>query len=134
MEGASADAPKMGAGGEHAQGGDSRSSVDGSISGAQSEQVGEVVTGVFSESPNEVDHMVTYAPQVFYFRRALRTARTLVDAMELGLAVVEELDSLKSWVWDRGLIPPMFRTLPEHLIERGWQNGMPANLLPEECL
>jgi hypothetical protein len=134
MESAGSNASKMGAGCKHAQGGDPRSPVDDHFPGAQDGQDSEIVTGNFGATSPQAVAVVTYAPQVFYFRRAIRRSRTFIEAMELGLAVVEELDSLKAWVWDRGLIPPMWRTVPDHLVERGWQNGIPEDLLPEECL
>jgi len=51
---------------------------------------------------------IPYRPSAYYFRQELRHAPTKKDAIALGLTVVSELEQLKAWVREHGLIPPRF--------------------------
>lgn len=62
----------------------------------------------------------TYKPSAYYFRRELRRARTKLRAQQVGLAAVDELERLKAWVREQGMIPPKWRVLHEELRDKGW--------------
>lgn len=62
----------------------------------------------------------SYKPSAFYFRRALRTATTKERAIQIGLAVCTELEALKAWVRDQGMIPPKWRVDPDEARDKGW--------------
>lgn len=47
-----------------------------------------------------------YRPSSFYFRAALRDARTVEEAVEVGMRMALELEQLKEFCRDNGLIPP----------------------------
>lgn len=64
--------------------------------------------------------MPAYKPSAFYYRRALRGTKDPKKVREIGLAVVEELERLKAWVSDQGLIPPKWQVMPEEAEEKGW--------------
>ena len=63
---------------------------------------------------------LTYKPSSFYFRQALRTATSKAEAVEVGLTVVAELESLKAWVREQGYIPPKTYLLSVEADEKGW--------------
>ena len=67
--------------------------------------------------------MPAYKPSAFYFRRALRTTANLEQVRGIGLAVVDELEQLKAWVREQGLIPPKWHVLREEAEEKGWEIG-----------
>lgn len=48
----------------------------------------------------------SYKPSAFYFREALRSARTKREAIDYGMQAVRELEWLKQWIRERGFIPP----------------------------
>ncbi len=50
--------------------------------------------------------MTSYRPGSFYRRKKIRSARTLEKAKEAGLAMVAELEELRAWVREQGLVPP----------------------------
>lgn len=60
----------------------------------------------------------SYLPSAYYFRAALRGAGTKTEAIEIGLHVVAELEALKSWVREQGLMPPRWCLLPAELAAR----------------
>lgn len=61
----------------------------------------------------------TYKPSAYYFRREIRKARRLQRAQAIGLAAVDELERLKAWVREQGMIPPKWRVLVEEIAEKG---------------
>ena len=63
----------------------------------------------------------SYKPSVFYFRRALRCSDSHQSAIEVGLVVCSELEMLKQWVRDQGMIPPKFVVHPSEAQEKGWE-------------
>lgn len=63
----------------------------------------------------------TYKPSAFYFRKALRESKTRAEAVEIGLTAVLELEQLKAWVREQGLIPPKSYILPAEIRDKGWQ-------------
>lgn len=48
----------------------------------------------------------SYRPSAYYFRRELRNSKTKAQAVAVGLHVVRELEYLKEWIRDQGLVPP----------------------------
>lgn len=50
--------------------------------------------------------MTSYRPGSFYHRNRIRKAQTLEKCREAGLAVVAELEELRAWVREQGLVPP----------------------------
>jgi hypothetical protein len=63
----------------------------------------------------------SYKPSVYYFRKALREANSKDRAMAVGLIVCHELEQLKAWVREQGLIPPKVAVMPEEADEKGWE-------------
>lgn len=63
---------------------------------------------------------VSYRPSAFYFRSGLRAAKTKAQAVEIGLKAVAELEQLKAWVRERGMIPPKTHVMPEESKAKGW--------------
>jgi hypothetical protein len=60
----------------------------------------------------------SYLTSAYYFRAALRGASTKHEAVEIGIHVVAELEALKSWVREQGLMPPRWYLLPAELAAR----------------
>lgn len=52
------------------------------------------------------DKPLSYRPSAYYFRKALSEAKTVADARAIGFQAVRELEMLKAWVREQGLIPP----------------------------
>jgi hypothetical protein len=64
-----------------------------------------------------------YMPSVFFFRRSLRASATHEQAVAIGLTVCTELEHLKAWVRERGMIPPKWMTDNGEAAEKGWGVG-----------
>ena len=55
----------------------------------------------------------SYRPSAFYWRKKIRTARTLGELREIGLALVSELEDHKACIRGLGYIPPKDRMTEE---------------------
>lgn len=62
----------------------------------------------------------TFKPSAFYFRRGLRAARTVDEAIAVGLVAVRELEHLKAWARSLGLEPPKMYVMADEALEKGW--------------
>ena len=60
----------------------------------------------------------SYRPSSFYWRKKIRTARTLVELREVGLALVAELEEHKACIRNLGYIPPKGRMTEEEAREK----------------
>jgi hypothetical protein len=67
--------------------------------------------------------MPSYKPSAYYYRRELREAHTVKRAQAVGLAAVDDLERLKAWVREQGLIPPKWRVLREEARDKGWDRA-----------
>lgn len=45
-------------------------------------------------------------PSAYYYRQALRSARTKREAVEIGLNLVDEIERHKRFIRNNGMIPP----------------------------
>lgn len=66
------------------------------------------------------EELFSYKPSAWYFREALRNARTREEAMEVGLQVVLEVEMLKEFIRDNGMIPPKSYILESEADDKGW--------------
>ena len=66
------------------------------------------------DSPGE------YKPSVFYYRKALRNSSYHERAVKVGLVVCHELELLKTWVCEQGMMPPKWLVMDEEAKEKGW--------------
>ena len=62
----------------------------------------------------------SYKPSSFYFRKSLRQAATKEEAIEIGMTVILELETLKEWVRAQGLRPPKTHIHPSEAEAKGW--------------
>jgi hypothetical protein len=62
-----------------------------------------------------------YKPSAFYLRRRIRQAKTVEELRALGLDIVSEMERLKQWVRDQGMIPPKWTVDPAEAKEKGWK-------------
>lgn len=83
------------------------------------------IDGAASESVSCLDdpweEAMGYKPSVFYFRRALRGTDSPERLREIGLTACAELEQLKAWVRERGLIPPKLYVMTSEAEEKGWE-------------
>lgn len=63
---------------------------------------------------------VSYRPSAYYYRQALRKAKTVGQMRALGLGLVAEYEALREWVRAQGMIPPKFKVLQIEAREKGW--------------
>ena len=63
----------------------------------------------------------SYKPSAFYFRRELSEAKTITDAKRIGRRAILELEELKAWVREQGLIPPKVYAPESEISEKGWK-------------
>lgn len=63
---------------------------------------------------------VSYKPGAWYYRKAIRESSQLDQAKAAGLVVVLELEYLKSWIREQGLIPPKRFVSPAEASAKGW--------------
>jgi len=68
---------------------------------------------------------INYMPSAFYYRQALRTARTREDAIAVGLHVVAEVEQLKQWVRKQGLVPPKWHLMRSEVAAKHWGEVVP---------
>lgn len=64
--------------------------------------------------------VISYKPSAWYLRKAIRSAKTIEEAQTTGLLAVRELEKLKEWVRNRGVIPPKWEVTEEEAREKGW--------------
>jgi hypothetical protein len=75
-----------------------------------------------SDAP-QLPPVVAYKPSAYYYRTALRNADTKADAQDVGYAAVSELEHLKEWVREQGMIPPKWNVLAEEARDKGWDRA-----------
>lgn len=73
---------------------------------------------------------LSYRPSAFYFRKALREAKTTEQARALGMTLCAELEDLKAWVRSQGLIPPRFRATAGEATDKSWAGDVHADAAP----
>jgi hypothetical protein len=66
------------------------------------------------------DDLPTYKPSAFYFRRALRATDDTVRLRAIGMTLCSELQFLKQWVRDQGMIPPKENVMQSEVEDKGW--------------
>jgi len=62
----------------------------------------------------------SYKPSAWYFREALRNAQSKDEAVEVGLQMVLEIETLKEFIRDNGMIPPKSYILESEALDKGW--------------
>jgi hypothetical protein len=62
----------------------------------------------------------SYQPSAYFFRKSLREAATKEEAVEVGMVVILELETLKEWVRAQGLRPPKTHIHPSEAEAKGW--------------
>lgn len=67
----------------------------------------------------------SYKPSAFYFRKALRENGDPEELREIGFHLVTELEQLKQWVRDRGLVPPKWNVMQTEIDEKNWGSVVP---------
>lgn len=67
-----------------------------------------------------MENPASFRPSAFYFRRALRGAMSKNEAVEIGLHLCCELEMLKQWVRDQGMIPPKWHIMSSEISEKSW--------------
>lgn len=72
-------------------------------------------------SPTVPPGVGEHRPSVFYFRKALRDSGSHEHAIVVGLNVCNELEQLKAWVREQGMIPPKWIAMDEEANEKGWE-------------
>lgn len=66
------------------------------------------------------DGLAPYLPSVYYFRKALHGVETVDEAVAVGLHLCRELEQLKAWVREQGMVPPKWHIMPDEIAEKGW--------------
>lgn len=64
--------------------------------------------------------MTNYQPSAYYFRKELRNAKTKDAAIQVGMRAILELEMLKQFVRDNGLIPPKQHIPTSEAEAKGW--------------
>lgn len=67
---------------------------------------------------------LSYRPSAYYFRAALRSAKSREEAIEVGLHAVRELEMLKAWVRELGYEPPRQHVMQAEIVAKpaSWRN------------
>lgn len=66
------------------------------------------------------NEVVSYKPSSWYFRDAIRNAKTIRAAQDAGMIAVLELEELKSWIRGLGMVPPKRFVLRAEASEKQW--------------
>lgn len=61
-----------------------------------------------------------YKPSAYYFRQGLRSAETIEEAVQIGMHLVSELEQLKQFCRDEGLVPPKWNIMQTEIDEKDW--------------
>jgi hypothetical protein len=75
-----------------------------------------------------------HQPSVYYYRQAIRETRNRAEVVELAFALCRELERLRAWVRDYGLIPPTWERMETEIEEKPWLNWIPEAEDPEGAL
>lgn len=67
-----------------------------------------------------MENLVSYKPSAYYFRKALREATTADRARQIGMHLCTELETLKAWVREQGMIPPKWNLMNSEISEKNW--------------
>lgn len=67
-----------------------------------------------------MNEVTEYKPSAYYYRHRLRVERDPERLRAVGLSVVGELERLKQWVRDQGMVPPKWEVDPKEALEKGW--------------
>lgn len=62
--------------------------------------------------------LITYRPSAFYFRTAIRSAKSQAELAELALHLVAEHETLREWVREHGMVPPKWFITPSERAAR----------------
>lgn len=62
----------------------------------------------------------SYKPSAYYLRKALRESKTREEAVDIGMTAVLELEQLKAYMREHGLIPPKVHILDIEAEDKGW--------------
>lgn len=65
------------------------------------------------------DKLPSYKPSAYYFRKALQSAKTKKEAVEIGLQVVRELEAHKEFIRELGAWPPRKHILSTEAEDKG---------------
>lgn len=65
--------------------------------------------------------ITSYKPSGFYFRRAMRATDDPKKLRAIGMTMCMELEQLKEWIRDQGLVPPKQHIMASEAEEKGWQ-------------
>lgn len=72
-----------------------------------------------------------YRPSAYYFRSELYAARTRAEVLEIALQAVMEMENLRAFIRENGLIPPKQYVLCREAQEKGWDyfsEGSPSEI------
>lgn len=63
---------------------------------------------------------LSYKPSTWYYRQAIRGARSVEQSRAIGLHVISEYERLREWVRKQGMIPPKWEVDPREAKDKGW--------------
>jgi hypothetical protein len=73
----------------------------------------------FAIYPSQNPEMPSYRPSSFYYRDAIRRAQSLEECQTLALQAVKEIEHLKEWARELGLVPPRRFILSTEVEDKG---------------
>jgi hypothetical protein len=65
--------------------------------------------------------MPSYKPSGFYFRRALRKSNDPTEIREIAMTLCLEMEFLRQWVREHGMIPPKRNVMTSEARAKGWK-------------
>lgn len=77
-----------------------------------------------------MEHASSYQPSAFFFRQAIRRAKTKAELTNLALLLCLELENHKAFIREEGLIPPKKFILPSEAYGKNWT----AEIVPLSAL
>jgi hypothetical protein len=72
-----------------------------------------------------------HQPSVYYYREAIREARTRAEVEELAFALCREWERLREWVRGKGYIPPKWELMEREFEAKPWRAAYLVPELPE---
>ena len=67
---------------------------------------------------------ISYKPSAWYYRDGMRSAadrKEVQELLEIGLQAVMEIENLRAFIRERGIIPPKDFVLEAEARDKGWE-------------
>lgn len=72
-----------------------------------------------------MESLPSYQPSAYYYRQAIRAAKSKAELAQLAFDLVIEIERHKEWIRALGHVPPKFYITPAERAAKGWGSVVP---------